>query len=369
MRLIALFAGLLASPAAILMAAAHNDSAPLRVAGEDSASVHPAGTDIPFSDLASPEARHALIALHQAPPEPDARTDIEGLRRFHSEATDKLLVKMREAYSVSITSRKTAGVNTQVVIPQAGVAQRNRRRVLINLHGGAFAFGSGNGGLVESVPIAATERIEVIAVDYRLAPENKFPAATQDVAAVYGELLKSYDPEDIGIYGCSAGGILAAQSVAWFSSHGLPTPGAIATLCATGAEINGDSAYLAPLLFGAPVPAGGHPLLLTSLPYFQGVDPKDPLAFPIVSPQLLAKFPPTLLIAGNRDFSASSLTLMHRRLRAVGVDAELYLFDGLWHAFVVDCTLPESREVYGIVARFFDTHLGHRTKGAPQGAM
>jgi epsilon-lactone hydrolase len=367
MRLIVLFAGLLVLPAAILMAGAHSDSIPSRVADEDSASVHPAGRDIPFSNLASPEARQALMALHNAPPEPDARTDIEGLRRFHSEATDKLLVKMREIYAVTITRRKIAGINTQVVMPQAGVAQKNRGRVLINLHGGAFTFGSGNGGLVESVPIAATERIEVIAVDYRLAPENKFPAATEDVAAVYRELLKNYRPEDIGIYGCSAGGILAAESVAWFSNNGLPTPGAIATLCATGAEIDGDSAYLAPLLFGTPIPAGGHPLLLTSLPYFHGVDPKDPLAFPSVSPQLLAKFPPTLLIAGNRDFSASSLTLMHRRLRAVGVDAELYLFDGLWHAFVVDCSLPESREVYGIVARFFDSHLGRHAKRAGQG--
>lgn len=348
MRLITLFAGLCVLPGALALAAA--------------------AAEIPFSDLASPEARQALSALHQAPPEPDARTDIEGLRRFHSEATDQLLAKMRETYPVSIEPRKIAGIDTQVVTPQAGVARNNTQRVLINLHGGAFTFGSGNGGLVESVPIAATERIEVIAVDYRLAPENKFPAATQDVAAVYRELLKTYRPENIGIYGCSAGGILAAESVAWFSSHGLPGPGAIATLCATGAEIDGDSAYVAPLLFGTPIPEGGHPLLLTSLPYFQGVDPQDALAFPIVSAQVLARFPPTLLIAGNRDFSASSLTLMHRRLRAVDVDAELYLFDGMWHAFVVDSSLPESREVYGIVARFFDSHLGRRTKHAAQGA-
>ena len=132
MRLITLFAGLYVLSAAMAMSAA--------------------ATDIPFSDLASPEAREALSALHRAPPEPDARTDIEGLRRFHSDATDKLLVKMRETYSVSITPRKIGGINTQVVTPQAGVARNNTQRVLINLHGGAFTFGSGNGGLVESVP-------------------------------------------------------------------------------------------------------------------------------------------------------------------------------------------------------------------------
>jgi len=361
-----LFAALLILPAAI-SAASRSDPTPPAAGPEDPVSVHPAGADIPFSHFASPEAQRALAALHKAPAEPDFRSDIEGLRRFHSEATAKLLARMHDRYPVTITARTIAGINTHVVLPQQGIVANNRGRILINLHGGAFAFGSGNGGLVESVPIAATERIEVITVDYRLAPEHKFPAATEDVAAVYRELLKTHRAENIGIYGCSAGGILAAESVAWFATHNLPQPGAIATLCATGAEVDGDSSYLAPLLFGTPIPVGGHPLALTGLPYFQGVDPNDPAAFPVVSPQLLAKFPPTLLVAGNRDFSASSLTVMHRRLRAVGVEAELYLFDGLWHAFVVDCTLPESREVYGIIARFFDTHLGYGAKHAVHG--
>jgi acetyl esterase/lipase len=49
---------------------------------------------------------------------------------------------------------------------------------------------------------------------------------------------------------------------------------------------------------------------------------------------------------------------MHRRLRQAKVKSDLFLFDGLWHAFVMDPTLPESREAYGIVWGFFDQHLG-----------
>lgn len=48
---------------------------------------------------------------------------------------------------------------------------------------------------------------------------------------------------------------------------------------------------------------------------------------------------------------------MHRRLRAAGAYAELYIFDGLPHAFLLDSELPESQEVYGVVSRFFDAHL------------
>jgi len=65
----------------------------------------------------------------------------------------------------------------------------------------------------------------------------------------------------------------------------------------------------------------------------------------------------SILLAGSRDFAASSLTVMHRRLRAAGVNAELYIFDGLPHAFLLDSELPESREAYGVISRFFDAHL------------
>src|SRR5206468_7800505 len=140
--------------------------------------------------------------------------------------------------------------------------------------------------------------------------------------SVYRALLRSYNASNIGLYGCSAGGILAAESVAWFQRHGLPRPGAIANLCGTGAEVAGDSGYFAAWAAGQAIPAGGKPLQLVALPYFQGVDPHDPLVFPIESPEVLAKFPPTLLLAGDRDFTASSLTVMHRRLRQAHVESE-----------------------------------------------
>jgi epsilon-lactone hydrolase len=52
------------------------------------------------------------------------------------------------------------------------------------------------------------------------------------------------------------------------------------------------------------------------------------------------------------------MTTMQRRLWESGVDAELFVFDGLGHAFMMDPALPESRETYSILVRFFDRHLG-----------
>jgi len=58
------------------------------------------------------------------------------------------------------------------------------------------------------------------------------PAASEDVEAVYRELLKEYQPEHIGIFGCSAGGGLTAQAVAWFQSKALSRPRAVGIFAA-----------------------------------------------------------------------------------------------------------------------------------------
>jgi acetyl esterase/lipase len=82
-------------------------------------------------------------------------------------------------------------------------------RVLINLHGGGFKADSGS--LIESVPVANLTQTKVVSVLYRLAPEHPFPAAVEDTVAVYKELLKTYKPERIGIYGSSAGAVLTPE--------------------------------------------------------------------------------------------------------------------------------------------------------------
>ncbi|MBS0579218.1 MAG: alpha/beta hydrolase [Proteobacteria bacterium] len=281
---------------------------------------------------------------------------------------DKMLDDVRRRYAVRITSKTLGGVHTDVIVPVDGIAPGNQNRVLISLHGGAFIWGAGSEALIQAIPIAATSRIRVVSVDYRMAPEFSFPAASEDVAAVYQALLKTHGPRSIGIYGCSAGGILTAQSVAWFATHGLPQPGAIVTMCGTGTEMGGDSAYLSWLLLGVNViPPAGEPQSIAALPYFRQADPRDPLAFPMASAALLAKFPPTLLLAGSRDFAASSETVMHRRLRELDVEAELYIFDGLWHAFMMHPELPESREVYAIIGKFFDRHLDRASAASAEG--
>src|SRR5262249_31398151 len=159
-------------------------------------------------------------------------------------------------------------------------------------------------------------------------------------------------PENIGIYGCSAGGMLTAEAVAWFQKEKLPNPGAIGLFC-SGADADfggGDSRY-APAVLGsfgkspAPSPTAANP---PPFPNSQlgRANLKDPLVSPAVSQALLAKFPPTLVVVGGRDPAMSTAVYTHSRLIKAGADADLHVWEGMWHNFLFEMDMPESVEAY-----------------------
>ena len=168
---------------------------------------------IPLPKTVSPEAQALLANGTNWAPGPN------------NPESKKLIAIARDLYPVQIEEKTIAGVKVKIVTPAAGVPPEKRDRVLINPHGGGFTVDSGS--FLESIPIAALTKTEVVSVDYRLAPKNLFPAAPDDVVAVYKELLKTYKPGKIAIYGTSAGAGLTAQSVVRFKHDGLPLPGAL----------------------------------------------------------------------------------------------------------------------------------------------
>jgi len=355
--MIAIFAAALA---AVAWAAGHE------VVGTDG-TLQIKDLSVPLSSFLSPEARAYMLHLLRDQPfagGPSAGQDIKGYRARQDEIMNWFLKPIRERYPVSIEHRTIGGIYTDIVTPKDGVAAKNRNRVLLNVHGGGFVSGARTAALVESIPIASVEKIRVITIDYRMGPEYRFPAASEDVAAVYRQVLKEYQPQNIGLYGCSAGGMLTAMSIAWFEKNHLPKPSAVGVLCASIGDIGGgDASSTAGPLNGFPTqPVSPSP---SGPPrrgpdYLSDVDPKEPLAYPINSPELVAKFPPTLLVTSTRGMEYSAAINSHNALVRAGVDAELHVWDGLPHAFWYNSDLPESREVYDVIARFFDRHFGNK---------
>jgi acetyl esterase/lipase len=311
--------------------------------------------ELPPSSYMSPEAVERL-KQRATPSDSFPGFTIEGVRESVERTLAPMVAAAMQRYPVDIAPVEIAGVKTQIITPKNG--ESDRARILINLHGGAFMMCAGGCPLVESIPIAAVARIKVVTVDYRQGPEHRFPAATEDVVAVYKSLLNTYRPEAIGIYGCSAGGSLAAQSQAWFQRERLPSPGALGIFGAGAIRSGaGDSAYIASRINGSfPPPADGKPVF--SSPYFEGVNLEDPLVSPAFHPEVLAKFPPTLVITGTRAPDLSPAVVTHTALVKAGVPGDLIVAEGMGHCFLYDVGLPESRDAYDIIARFFDEHLG-----------
>src|SRR6185437_5882889 len=95
----------------------------------------------------------------------------------------------------------------------------------------------------------------------------------------------------------------------------------------------------------------------SQLQYFSTANVNDPLVVPTNSPEMLAKFPPTLLITATRDFALSGALYSDIQLTKAGVDSELHVWDGLFHGFFYDSDIPESKEAFNIMVKFFDAHL------------
>lgn len=330
------------------------------IAVDHDGTVHVPAQLVPTSSFLTPEAKayvgeHLLDIQH---PERIAQTN--GVPRF----LEHYLARQQALYAVVRRETTLAGVHAYVYSPKAGISSRNRRRILIDLHGGGFSGCWPACAELESIPIAALAKIEVVSLDYREGPKYRFPAASEDVASVYRELLRTHRPETIGIYGCSAGGMLTAMAVAWFNAHGLPRPGAVGILCAGAAPVTasgfgGDATYTAlPLGEGRLAPPSSAALPKRApLDYLAAADPRDPLVAPATSAQTLAWFPPTLIVTGTRGFELSNAVYTHSQLVKASVDAELHVWEGLFHGFFYNPDVPESRDCYDVIVKFFDRHL------------
>lgn len=272
----------------------------------------------------------------------------------------KMEIDLRARYDVTMTPGNRGGVNTWEFMPCEGIEEKNKDRVLINLHGMLFNVDSRMDATLESIPIASVGKIKVISIDYRVAPEHFFPAASEDVATVYRDLLKTYKPENIGIYDSTALS-LAAQSIAWFIKENLPIPGAIGMFGGGANRLDGDSMHISKAIRGQYYFELFDKYLTGVEGYFKNMDMNDPLVWPLEFNEMASQFPPSLLISATRAPLLSSIVYAHQKLTKLGVLAELHVWEGMELLFHQTPFTLESREAVDIVVQFFDKYLGSQT--------
>ena len=340
----------------MLLLAVSGSAQTTAASNSDSATFDPDGTAhiirvVPMPSTVSPEAQQWLKEIEQESPQ---SKDLADIRAGTDAWRKKDSAEALRLYPVKVEEKNIAGVRTDIITP-LDMPATNKNRVLINLHGGGFI--SDSGSLIEGIPIASLAKIKVVSVYYRLAPENPFPAAVDDVVAVYKELLKSYQPRSIGIFGTSAGAILTGEVVVKFKQLGLPLPAALG-MFSTLADfsrpsdsqqlfsLNGFSGNLAPQTSDRPHDEN----------YVGKTDPKDPVLSPLFAD--LHGFPPSLLVTSTRDLLLSNTSIFHRALLDAKCEAHLVVFEALPHAFWYHFQLPETKEALQIMANFFDEKLG-----------
>ncbi|WP_263350629.1 alpha/beta hydrolase [Acidicapsa acidisoli] len=305
---------------------------------------------IPVPAGLSPQSRYWLS---EQVPDGDPHESLAHRR----EGTDKWAANARDQwlalYPAKLTEDKIAGVPVRIVVPE-GVPDANKDKVLLNLHGGGF--NSDSGSYTETIPLAGMTKIKCVAVLYRLAPEFPFPAAVDDSIAVYKELLKTYKPDHIVIYGTSAGAILTGEVAVKIKQLGLPMPAALGIFSGMGDfarpgdslamyALRGLSGHLDP-----PDDSKPH-----NSDYLGKTDPKDPVLSPIYAD--LHGLPPTLFVTSGRDLLLSGTANLHRAFLNAGNDARLVVYDALPHAFWYSTKLPEALEANHLMADFLAKQL------------
>jgi acetyl esterase/lipase len=220
---------------------------------------------------------------------------------------------------------------------------------------GAGAYAKAWGGVM-----ADRLGVTTISIDYRCPPEHPFPAAPDDVVAVYEALTAVVDPSQIVIGGTSAGGNLAAAAALMIRDRGLRPPAGVVLLTPeVDLTESGDSfrtnALLDVVLKG--------PLPDCNAVYAAGHALTDPYLSPLLA-DFARGFPPTLIQTGTRDLFLSNSVLMHRKLRKAGVEAELHVWEAMPHAGFGAFGLgeaPENAEIDVEVRQF----IARRTPSLP----
>ena len=268
----------------------------------------------------------------------------------------------RRAKGISIEVSEIAGLHAEWYRPESPVSGK----VFLYLHGGAYALGSCDSHRALATHIARASNVATLLPEYRLAPENPFPAGLQDCVAVYKALLEmGYSPKDIIVGGDSAGGGLTVATMLQLRHDGVSLPRA--------------SILLSPFL---DMTASGESMKTRAAqdPWFDPENisvvvghycPEEDLHNPLLSPVFanVAGLPPTLIHVGDDEILLSDSTRIATLLKEAGVEVELTVYPELWHVFQLFIgAMPESRASVDAIGAYIRAAFSEQTAAPAQPA-
>jgi len=227
---------------------------------------------------------------------------------------------------------------------------------LLYLHGGGYLFGSPLSYRSFTTQFAHRAGMRVFVPDYRLAPENPFPAAVDDALATYRWLLdQGLTAGNIVVAGDSAGGGLSLALVHTLKQHNLPLPAALITLSpyadllATGESL--DSQSRSCVMFT------GESIRRAAAIYLDGADGSSPLASPLYGD--FGGFPPMRIYVSDNEVLRDDGLRVAEMAAEAGVEVELEVWRGQPHIWPIFYPLlPEADRTIVEMGRFARSHVG-----------
>ena len=229
-------------------------------------------------------------------------------------------------------------------------------KAILYFHGGGFRIGSvtSHRDLIAQIALACGCR--VLAINYRLAPEHRFPAALDDALAAYGWMLgQGLSPENVAFAGDSAGGNLVLAAMLALRERGLPLP-ISAVLMSPWTDLAATGASYVTRAEADPIHQRAMILALANN-YLGGQgDPCDALVSPLYAD--LRGLPPLLIQVGDRETVLDDSVMFADLAGVAGVDVSLEVWDGMIHVFqMFGAELPEAHQAIVSIADFLNRHL------------
>ena len=226
----------------------------------------------------------------------------------------------------------------------AGQSPGDETRTVVYAHGGGYVLGSAAVAIPITARLAASG-LRVVSVDYRQPPERPFPAALDDVLAVYLSLAARDTP--VALAGDSAGGALALSAAVTATARGM-RPAAIALFSPLLVHLQ------ARRLDDAGSDTGDRQEQELLSAYVGDVDPADPRLSPLRAE--LDGLPPVLVQAAADEPLAAQAVELHRRATAAGIDVTLDLWEHMWHTWHYH-DVPEADQALAEAAAFLAAPL------------
>lgn len=248
------------------------------------------------------------------------------------------------------------GVPAAWVTP-AGWDTATAHNAVMWLHGGGYNIGSLISHRALTSHLASRLGCGVLAVDYRLAPEHRYPAALEDAATAWQWLVASgFDPAAVGVGGDSAGGGLAVSLAMSLQSAGGPLPAALALLCPwvdlTGNHPVPDERVAADVVLSPDLLAGW------AAAYAGDTERDDPGVSPLFGS--FEGLPPMFIQAGGRDMIVDDATRLADRASAAGCAVELHVEPDMIHAWQLFAgAFPEAGAALDAAAGWLSDQLGN----------